>query len=330
MIRRWSKFIKESGLIGNLIASAIISSLSIIVPYLSYYYLSLNKKITFSLSISTLVSLAFLIIGIFSFIYFLLTNTIRKVGQFKGYYRKYLNVNFYPYLKNHDNKYFTRREWIMEFTVYKDAITTIGPFTYYAYKPRSIKGEEIIYNFNHEAKVNGSPLNIFCEEDDIGKDGKRVLLRSKIPLRAGDNVYLKLGYDVFGENALCQEELSKYLAEPTLKNILRNNLLKKMNCEAVFMNPAYAKDYQIKVSFPENYPWKPLDNLDDQFDIVLGYTPLNKERLKHIIRLEIDSNCIILKYKHKFPPSSHWAFIYWKLPTKPELISKGYIPYHQA
>lgn len=325
MLRRWSKFIKESGLMGSLIASAIVSSLSLIVPYLTYYYSFLNKKITIILSISTLVSLSILSIGLILFTYFYLTNTTRKVGQFFGYYRKYVNVNFYPYLRSADNKFFTRREWIMEYTIFKNGITSIGPNTFYAYIPRSTDGDESIQNFNYEVNVNGSAMNIFCEESDIGKDRKNFRLRSKVPLNAGDNVYLKVQYDVFGENAVWREELDKYLGDPKRKDVLRTRLLKKLNCEAVYCNPEYAKDYQIKVLFPENYPWKPLDNLDNIVDIVLGSLPLSKDRLRNIIKINIEKNYIIVKYKHSFPPTSHWTFIYWELPTKSELISKGLI-----
>lgn len=323
MIKKWSKFIKESGVLGSLIASVIISFSSIIVPYLTSYLQFLNNKISFSLSISTLVSFSLLITGILLFLFFYITNQTRKVGKFIGYYRKYLNVNFYPYLKDLENKFFTRREWIMEFTIFKDGITSIGPFTYYAYKPRSKCGDESIKNFSYEVNVNGSGMNIFCEASDIGTDGKNVIIRSKIPLNAGDNVYLKLKYDVYGENAIYQEELNEYLADPNLKDVLRNRLLKKMNCEAVFYNPAYAKNYQIKVSFPENYPWKPLDSLDSVVDIFLGLRLLSKERLRRIINLCIESNCIVVKYKHGFPAASHWIYIFWKLPNKSELISKG-------
>jgi hypothetical protein len=320
MIRTCLKFIKESGLLGSLIASIIIALISIIIPYLKLYFHFLNKEIHFSLTLSAIISISLLLIGITFFSFSLITNVTRKVGQFIGYYRKYLYVNFFPYLKTADGKIFTRREWIMEFTIFRDGITNIGPYTYYAYKPRSADGEEVIYNFYHEAKLNGATANILWEENDIGKDGKNILLRSRTPFKAGDNIYLKLQYDVFGENALCQEDLDNYLSTPDLKDVLRNRLIKKMNCEAVFYNPAFAKHYQVKVIFPEYYPWKPLDNLENHVDIVLGLVTLSKERIRRIIEIIIDPNCITIKYNHKFPPTKHWTFIYWKLPIKAELI----------
>jgi len=323
MINKCMKFVKESGLGGSLIAAVIISLSGFLIPYFKKYFQFLNQEISFSLHISSLLSFTVIVVGALYFLVRLITNPTRKFGQLFGYYRKYLNVTISPYLMSGQNIFFTRRELIMEYTIFRDGITTIGPFTIYAFRPRGTGGSETIQYFKSEVQVNGSSLNIFCEDSNLGTDGKNILLRSKIPLNAGDNVYLKLQYDVFGENAICQEELDNFLSQSNLKDTLRNRVFKKMNCEAVYYSPSYANQYQIKVLFPENYPWRQLDNLDNIVDIFIGLRQLSKERLKRIIKTKIEPNSITVKYLHRFPAATHWLFIYWKLPNKTELISRG-------
>jgi len=310
------EFLKESGLLGNLVAAVIIWAVGLLLTFLNLIF-ALKYNISVSIPLFSLIGVVLISLGALYFVYKLLFNPIRRYSAVFGYYRKHYKSEYSPYQKN-EERYYTKIRKSVEYTITRDGITKIEPFEFYAYKPRSYNGEEVLRNIEVTTLLNGHSNILYTEQSNLGSDGCSITIRSNKPLKSGDKVYFSVECMQYGLNAAYQEELDAYKEIPNLKNTMRNRLIKERNVECIYASPSYSLKYIVIVTFPLNYPWRLLENVKDMAVITLSSKPVDKKTMKTIARIKIEDNAIRLEYKHDFR-SAHGHYILWRLPKREEL-----------
>ena len=135
------RLVKDSGLITNLIASIIVAASGALLSLLPKWSPAFSHTLTLRLHVA---SLAGGIIVLGSAIYFITkfyTNPTRNFAATFGYYRKLARMTYSPYVKK-SGGFYTHHRVQMDFVILRVDITTLGPYTYYAYRPRSSHGKE--------------------------------------------------------------------------------------------------------------------------------------------------------------------------------------------
>lgn len=323
-LRRTLLVFKEYGILGSIIASGIVSIFGLLLSKAGTYIGVLSQPISISLSTSVLIGIPLTISGVLVGLYKIVTNQARIYGKVHGYYRTSYNKEYYPYMIDNRNVFFTHHIINNSYLVCEYGLTKIGPITISAYRPHSTSGLEEINDLEVNTTVNGEGGVLACELTQIAPDEIRLELRSKTPLNRGDRVKLKITYNQPGLNALCQEELTEYLADPNLKQSIRNRLIKETNCELVAAAPGFSSHYQISIHFPEKYPWKLPEHALDVAKISVSAKPLTRETLKKIIHFSVDCKSIIITYRPRFH-SGHTYYLFWRLPTRSELKKSGFL-----
>lgn len=321
-MNRAISFIKESGLLGNLLASIIVGLAGLSLPIIKRIY-AFDYTITLQLSLYSF-SGGLIIIGSFLFIIFrYMSNTTRMYSNIMGYYRSNSKATYTPYIWRAGN-FVTHHHVDMVFKVTRDGITSIGPFSYYAYRPHTTYGSETIEDYRTTLQVVGNDTRMKVEVCPLGTDGYSFTLRTNGSLKAGDRVLFTLDFDIVGQHAMFQEELDLYKSLPDLKNTLRNRLIRQNNVELVGSTPSFSSHFDATVTFPDNYPWKVKDEVDDMAAITMSARPISKRLFKKYTKVTITEKSINLSYRHRFS-AGHGHYIFWGLPTKNELEKAGFL-----
>lgn len=321
-MKRAISFIKESGLLGSLLASLIVALAGLSIPIIKRIY-AFDYTVSIQFSLFTLGGVL-VIAGSFLFlIYRYMANTTRMYSNITGYYRSNSKSTYTPYVWR-AGKFVTHHNVEMQFKITRDGITCIGPFTYYAYRPHTTYGKESMEGVHTAVRVAGISNPIRVDTIPLGTDGCNFTLRTNIPLNAGDRVSLTLDYDVIGQHAMFQEELNWYKSLTDLKDTLRNRFIREKNVELIGSTPSFASHYDVTVTFPDNYPWKVTDDVEDMAAITMSARPISKRHFKKYAKLTISERSITLSYRHRFS-AGHGYYIFWRLPTKSELEKAGFI-----
>jgi hypothetical protein len=315
-------FIKESGLLGSLLSSLLISLIGLSLPIIKSVFAFDH---TIALQVSLYNAGGFLIVvssGLF-LTYRYVSNTTRVYSSAMGYYRSISRVTYYPYIWRAGH-YVTAHTFETEFKITRDGITHIGPLTYYAYRPHTAYGSETIQNYRTAVRVQGSDAVIHVEVNPLGTDGYSFFLRANCPLKSGDRIFYTLDYDIKGQHAMYQEELDWYKALPDIKNTLRNRLIREKNVELISSTPIFASQFDITVRFPDKYPWKLTEELDGMAALTMSARVIGKRQFKKCAKLIVTPNSINLKYRHSFS-GGHGHYIFWRLPSRSELEQAGFL-----
>ena len=273
--------------------------------------------VSFSVPLFVLLGVVFILGGTIYFAYSFVSNPIRQYGNVFGYYRRLYHATYCPYLKEGD-RYYTKITKAVEYRVSRDGITTIAPFTVYAYRPRSSAGEEALRNISASVLLNGSPNVMYAEQSMMGTDGSSFTLRSNKPLKSGDLISFRVDYIQYGLHAVCQEELDAYKNLPDLVDDTRTKLVRERNVEYVYASPSYSVKYLIEVIFPQGYPWKTLESVQEMAIISLSSKPVDKDTMNKIAKVRVEDNKLRLEYKHNFR-SAHGHYLLWRLPKMDKL-----------
>lgn len=321
-MRRAISFIKESGILGSLIASLIMSFAGLSIPIIKRIY-AFDYTISLQLSLYSLSGGLIIAGSLLFFIYRYMSNTTRMYSKILGYYRSNLKATYTPYVWRAGN-YVTHHHVEMVFKITRDGITSIGPLSYYAYRPHTTYGSETIEDYRTAVQVTGNSNRIKVEANPLGTDGYNFTLLTNCPLKAGDQVFFTLDFDIIGQHAMFQEELDWYKSLPDIKNTLRNRLIRENNVELIGSTPSFASYFDITVMFPDNYPWKVKDETEDMAAITMSARPISKKLLKKYAKVTITERYINLNYRHRFS-AGHGHYIFWRLPTKNELEKAGFL-----
>lgn len=317
------RLVKDSGLVANLIASVIVATSGALLTLLPKWSTAFSYTLTLKLHAASLVG-GIIVLG--SAIYFITkfyTNPTRNFAATFGYYRKLAKMTYSPYVKKSDG-FYTHHRVLMDFVILRDDITTLGPYTYYAHRPRSSRGREAVENVSATVFANGKPFEYHHEVTSVGTDGIRVRVRSNTPWKAGDKLTWQLDYDVLGMNALSREEIEKYISDPKLEDTVRHGFIREKRCELVCSSPAFASEYVVNVVFPERYPWRALDSVRDMATLTMSSRPVDPSYLRRRTNLHATQSSIEFSYRHRFP-SGHWYYVFWNLPNTAELSDAGFL-----
>lgn len=321
-MRRAISFIKESGLLGSLLASIIVGLVGLSIPIIKRIY-AFDYTINLQLSLYSLSGSIIIAGSLFFLFYRYMSNTTQMYSNIMGYYRSNLKVTFTPYVWRAGN-YVTHHHSEMVFRISRDGITSIGPLSYYAYRPHTTYGGETIVDYRTTLRVTGDGNRMNVEVRPQGTGGYSFTLQTNSPLKAGDRVFFTLDFDIIGQHAMFQEELDWYKSLPDLMDNLRNRLIRKYNVELIGSTPSFASLFDVTVIFPENYPWKVEDEADDMAEITMSARPISKRLFRKYAKVTITERSINLKYRHRFS-AGHGHYIFWRLPTKNELENAGFL-----
>lgn len=318
MIHKAWQFLRETGILGNLVSAGLLWALGLLLVSLSALDL-FSYTITFTIPVLAVAGLTLTIAGIVYVVYKIVSNPVRQYINVYGYFRDEYRADYFPYLYK-DGKYYTKIKKSIEYRIAKNGVTTISPFTFYAYKPRSSQGEEAVRNISVTALVNGQPNALIVDQSKVGNNGYSITIRARKPLHNRDLVSFCVEYEQYGLHALCQEELDKYKKRSDLVDNLRNRLIREKGVEYIYASPSYSRKYVVAVNFPVNYPWRLLDAIDDMAMITLSSKPIDRQTMKKVAHLLVEENRIQLEYQHEFR-SAHGHLLLWRPPTKSELLS---------
>jgi hypothetical protein len=319
-VKKAISFIKESGLLGNLLASLVISMIGLSIPIITRVF-AFDHTIAIQVSLYSVGGFLIVVSSGLFLTYRYVSNPTRVYSNAMGYYRSISRVTYYPYIWRAGN-YVTAHTFEAEFKITRDGITLIGPLTYYAYRPHTAYGSETIQNYRTAVRVQGSDAVIHVEVNPLGSDGYSFFLRAKCPLKSGDHIFFTLEYDIKGQHAMYQEELDLYKGLPDIKNTLRNRLIRERNVELISSVPIFASQFDVTVRFPDKYPWKLTEDLDGMAALTMSARVIGKRQFKKCAKLMVTSNSINLKYRHRFS-GGHGHYIFWRLPSRSELEHAG-------
>jgi hypothetical protein len=320
-VRGAISFVKESGLLGSLLASLIVGLAGLSIPILKRIC-AFDHTISLQLSLYSLSGGLIMAGSLLFFVYRYMSNTTRMYSSVLGYYRSNVKATYTPYVWR-AGKYVTHHHIEMVFRVTRDGVTSIGPLSYYAYRPHTTYGKESIENRRTDGQVAGNG-RMKVEASPIGTDAYNFTLRTNHPLKSGDRVFFILDLDIIGQHAMFQEELDWYKSLPDLDNTLRNRLIRENNAELVGSTTSFASHFDYTVTFPDNYPWKVRDETYDMAAITMSARPVSRRLFKKYAKITITERSINLSYGRRFS-AGHGYYIFWRLPTKNELEEAGFL-----
>ncbi len=281
MIKRIWKTAKDWGLLGNMAWAAIAAGISVLLPFVAKLLPVLKTPVTMAIPVYMLIAMPvfFLTLAVTAIHFY--NNTNRIYGKIFGYYRSNLEITCFPYSKNEDGVFIETNIINMEFVITRKDIATIGPYVYYAYEPRAKGGIEEIIRPAVKCWVNGQLSDIdicYLNQCSSGiarvnhkKDKLRITLRATVPFKIGDVLKVELKYEVLGQHAAHCEDLNEHLEMATGKMDYRFKIQKRMSAEMLYAFVKSSSNITAKVIFPENFPWRHLDNFEDIFSLSIGH-----------------------------------------------------------
>lgn len=318
MFRRVWKKARDWGVIGNLISAAITGGLIIVLDFISSFLPFLKEPIIISIPAYLLGVLPLVILVISTLFIKIYNNLSRAYGKIYGYYRSVYEIIYFPYNRLDNGIFYEKVSRIMEFIITRDDITTIGPYFYYSYEPRGSGGIDEIVRPVVRCWVNGLPSHEICEigqsvsnESNQNRDKLTLSIRALSPLSMGDIVRLELEYEVAGQHAAYREELDSYLHRD-LKDNLRNQIQKRMHSEMVHGFIRYSAKCTIRVVFPEGFPWRHLENIEDVFIMFARKRQVEKRVIPQIAKVTATATCIEVKFPNGVG-TEYSFFLFWKL-----------------
>lgn len=213
----------------------------------------------------------------------------------------------------------------MQFVVTRKGITSIGPYFYYSYEPRGSGGIDALINVHCSCKLNGDLNKVFCDTELVKSDKLKVVLRPQAPLKAGDQLLFEMKYNVIGQNASYQEELDNYFNDSSTKETskTRKKMMQKMRAEMVYGFLRQSAHYKVSVNFPELFPWRLLDNIEETVLLSAGARPIDKKEMDKLVKLSVTSTSIVASLPLGVS-TDHGYYVFWKLPTHAQLVSSGF------
>ncbi len=330
MIKRAWKTAKDWGLLGNIVWAVIVAGISTCLPFIAKLLPFLKTSVTVVVPIYLLLTVpAFLLIS-FMLLIKIYNNNSNIHGKVFGYYRGAYEITCFPYHGYEYGVYSAKIVRTMEFIITHDGITTIGPYFYYSYEPRSSGGVDEIMRPSARVLVNEKASCAVCDlhisksgNGETDRDKLKASIYTSVPFKIGDTVKFELQYEVIGQHASCREELNKYLSLPTLKDNYRNREQKKVAAEMFYCFARHSARLSIRVMFPENFPWRHLDNIEDVFVLSIGTRPVAKKAISKIAKITSTATSIEAKFLRGIG-IEHGFYIFWMVPTKKELVAAGF------
>uniref|UniRef100_UPI004056E737 hypothetical protein n=1 Tax=Candidatus Electronema sp. TaxID=2698783 RepID=UPI004056E737 len=330
MIKQAWKTVKDWGLLGNMAWAAIVAGIPATLPFAVNFLPFLKTPITLIVPVYLLiVSAAIFFISIILIVK-AYSNHSRIHGELFGYYRRSYEILCFPYNRYQNGVFAAKIVRSMEFVITRNEITTIGPYFYYSYEPRSANGIDEIIQPSAKILINGKTSCVNCDlhisksgNGDTDRDKLKVNIHTVVPFKSGDIVRLELQYEILGQHASCREELNKYFIQPTLKDNYRNKAQKKAASEMFYCFARHSSNLTIRVIFPDKFPWRHIDNFEDIFMLSIGTRPIGKKATRKIVKVISNSASIEMKSPRGIG-MEHGFYIFWMVPTKKELIAAGF------
>lgn len=330
MLRRIWRTARDWGVLGNALWAAIAVGITGLLPVAAGALPFLTAPVAISIPVYMFVALPLVAIVISVLVVRIFDNQNRAYGRLFGYYRSAYDITHFPYNRAENGTFVAKVLRVMEFVVTANGVTTIGPYFYYSFAPRGRCGCDEIQRPRARCWVNGAQSDGTCDIDlstshhsQTTKDKLKLSICALTPYRIGDVVRVELQYEVLGQHAACREELEEYLNHADLKDNYRNRTQKKKRSEMIYGYIRHSAKCTIRVVFPDGFPWRHLDTMEDSFRISGGTRSMDRNTICRIAKVTATANSMQVCFPHGVG-AEHGYYIFWEVLAKDVLTSRGF------